>query len=226
MVVVGRWRPRLLAVAAAVVVVVACSSDSPVPEDSQPSPMYEVTCDALCSQSAVDAIGTQLSLADVVRRTGDPVDDGNKWITWCVMSGLWKDERFATRLGEDGPTGGVSLEVYADAESALRRYEVTRDRRQELVPQSPVTRVDGWWDEGWRIQWYDPVDDASTERGGVDAEVILVYGGIRHHNLVILVDTRGTVPGPMRDEGYEVLSDLGDLLIEEARRHVTLSTSA
>lgn len=186
--------------------------------------MYEVTSDELCSQSAVDAIGAQLSLADVASRAGDPVDDGNKWITWCVMSGLWKDDRFVTELGEAGPTGGVSLEVYADVESAIRRYEVTRDRRQELVPQSPVTRVDGWWEEGWRIQWYERVDGPSNGRDELDAVVVLVYGGVRHHNLVILVDMRGTVPGPMRDEGYELLSELGDLLIEEARRHVTLST--
>src|SRR5690606_26794123 len=142
----------------------------------------------------------------------------------CVVSGSWEDRRFLTELGPAGPIGTVALEVYADVEAAARRYEVMRDWRQGLVPQSPMSEVDGWRDEGWRIQWYEQVDGASIGRAGLDAVLAVLRGGVRHHNLVILVSMRGTVPGPMRDAGYVVLSELADLLVEEARRHVMLST--
>ncbi len=224
-VVAGRWRSGCL-LAMVVAVVGACTSDSSAPVDPDASPMYEVSSDDLCTQATADTIGAQLGLVDMTHAGGDPVEDGESWRTDCVIIGLWRDERFLTELGPAGPTATVTLEVYADVEAAVRRYESSRDVRQGLVPQSPMREVDGWWDEGWRIRWYEPLDGASTNHEGLDAVVVLVRGSIRHHNLVIFVGMRGTVPGPMREEGYEVLSNLGDLLIEEARQHVTLSTGA
>ena len=233
-VVVSRWRVACLLV----VVAAVTGACTPAPadlqpsrtyEDSQPSSLYEVTSDQLCTQEAAEAIGAKSGLVDVSYSAFGPGKLADFLMIDCSIRGLWADERFHTRPIW-GPTSSVQVEVYNDVELAIRYFDIRRDSQQSNVllraqqinvPQPLISEIDGWWDEGWRIQWYEGIDLSRAGLNRLDAVRVFVNGGVRHDNLVIFFETNAPVPSVMWDEGYEALSNLGDLLIEEARRHVS-----